>query len=62
MPRMACMLTGRPIVCWCRRPQVSVHGTSSAIACSNAACASSAAIRRMVAAGMQVLGATAAGL
>ena len=58
---MACMLTGRPIVCGCRRPQASVQGTS-AIACSNAACASSAAIRRIVAAGMPVLGATAAGL
>ena len=62
MPRMACMLTGRPIVCECRRPQTSVQGTSTAIACSNAVCASSAAIRRMVAAGMPVLRATASGL
>ena len=32
IPRMACMLTGRPVMVSCRRPQASVQGTASAIA------------------------------
>ena len=41
MPRMACIDTGRPIIFSWRRPAQSVHGMSSVICCSNAACASS---------------------
>ena len=61
MPRMACTLTGRPIMCGWRRPAPSVHGTSSTISSSNAVCASSAAIRRMVDAEIPVCPATASG-
>ncbi len=58
---MACMATGRPrIVSW-RRPAQSVQATGSSIASSKATCASSAAIRRMVAAGTPHLSATASG-
>ena len=56
MPRMACIETGRPIILSWRRPAQSVQGMSSAICCSKAACASSAAMRRMVSAAMPRLG------
>ena len=43
--------TGRPIICSWRRPAQSVQGWSSTIACSKAAWASSAAMRRIVGGG-----------
>ena len=58
-PRMAYMLTGRPMIFSWRRPAQSVHGTSSTISWPKAACASSAAIRRMVSAAIPVVAATA---
>ena len=61
MPRMACMATGRPVIRSCRRPAQSVHGCSIVTVSSNAATASSAAIRRIVAAGTPVVSATASG-
>ena len=54
MPRMACMPTGRPIILSWRRPVQSVHGMSSTISSLKAACASSAAMRRMLAAATPV--------
>jgi hypothetical protein len=61
IPRIACIATGRPIMVSCRRPAQSVQGCCSTISCSNAACASSAAIRLMVAAGTPHAAATASG-
>ena len=52
MPRIACMETGRPTILSCSRPAQSTQPTGISIAWSNAASASSAAMRRMVAAGM----------
>ncbi len=54
MPRMACMPTGRPIIFSWRRPNMSVQGMSRVISSLKAACASSAAMRRTVAAGTPV--------
>ena len=54
MPRMACMPTGRPIILSWRRPVQSVHGMSSTTSSLKAACASSAAMRRMLAAATPV--------
>ena len=51
IPRIACIATGRPMVFSCRRPAQSVQGWSSTICLSNAAWASSAAMRLIVAAG-----------
>jgi hypothetical protein len=62
MPRIACRLTGRPVIRSWRLPQTSVQGTSSVISWANAAWASSAAMRRIVAAGMPVCGPTTSGL
>ena len=54
MPRMACMPTGRPIILSWRRPVQSVQGMSSTISSLKAACASSAAMRRMLSAATPV--------
>ncbi len=61
MPRMACMATGRPTIVSCLRPAQSVHATGSSIACSKATWASSAAMRRIVAAGTPQRSATLSG-
>ena len=58
---MACIATGRPIICSWRWPWTSVQGWSMTTGSSKAAAASSAAIRRMVAAGMPQRSATASG-
>jgi hypothetical protein len=62
MPRIACMLIGRPIMRSWRRPKASVQGCSRTSGDAKAAWASSAAIRRMVAAPIPVRAATASGL
>ena len=61
MPRMAWNDTGRPRIVACVRPCVSVHGCAISIASSKATRASSAAIRRIVAAGTPQRSATASG-
>jgi hypothetical protein len=58
MPRMAWKATGRPTIrSRAAVPAMSVQGRSSVISCSKATWASSAAMRRMVAAGMPQAGA-----